>query len=860
MKTRTHWNHAFLIFALIVIAAGILLPLVRVQPESVHDYFTGLQDWLRISFAFAMCVVFTAAMFKLLTPRVGQLGHWRAYPPAWLAAVLAWIVVAVVDVFGGFDSDGYRATVREWIGYGGGSLLLVCWYSGLWSELVQWFRRKPVEEIEEPECITLQDIENAPWEEIEAWLESDEPARYDFLGHQSVAHRVSFRITEGIRSVGIVGPYGAGKTSIVSWVIKRLKKHSVGGRRFFVCHHSCWGFETSASAIHDMLGSAVSKLSEEIDTFQVDSLPESYRQTFSAGGDWVETISNLVLTAPDPIEQFSRLSDLLGDIGGRLVFIVEDLDRNETRNFEIQEVLAFLERLKEHCSFSFVLTGGLSSSQHIDYAKLCDHIEFLRTIQPQHSSELIARVSQRCLDNDVFQHVRLGDPNRNYEWNPLSGLLMQDYEEFSLPQAVASLLNTPRSLRHALGRTFSAWHTLHGEIDFNHLLAVNVLRFGAPECFQFLLRHWDRIHSPPSQRPAFGEESKRVIRRAILNDWNHTVENVDWNPTAALRVIEFILPATEYWLVDDSRYGHNQTGPQYVFEERYWIRAINEAIDGDDVRDQEVIRDVQAWLDTPGTATDLVTKLTTSPRYADIWEHFASGLFASRQDEILLLCEQTIQRILSEQGVAACHNSQGFVHTWRFACQRISYQAENVTWLRDRISEAALVSIEMVNALWHYYGSHRQHSIIRPDDTESVRRHILDRISDCVTDGTSLVAKLTPNASSTLYQLVFDPGENDERSLADAQSWAWLGRHILAELRNRNVVAAANCGVLLSGQDRMTVNTEALDQFFGEDAAEVIDTLDSMVEQIPEAYQLLVSNVVGAARQHLAGEISPEEK
>jgi hypothetical protein len=37
-----------------------------------------------------------------------------------------------------------------------------------------------------------------------------------------------------------------------------------------------------------MLGSAVSKLSEEIDTFQVDSLPESYRKTFSAGGDWVD--------------------------------------------------------------------------------------------------------------------------------------------------------------------------------------------------------------------------------------------------------------------------------------------------------------------------------------------------------------------------------------------------------------------------------------------------------------------------------------------------------------------------------------------------------------------------------------------
>ena len=863
MKSKTHWQHAILIFALTFLAAGILLPLIRVQPKALHEYFNGLNDWVRIIATFAMSVTFTGVLFKLLSPQIGHLEHCRAYPPAWLAALLAWIVVAIVDLCGGFDTDSYRATAGEWLGYGLGSILVVGWYSGLWKETYCKIVTSKVEQGESTECVTLQDIENAPWEEIEAWLESDEPARYDFLGNQSVAHRVSILVSEGTRSVGIVGPFGAGKTSIVSWVKDRLKRREVNGRKHFVCHHSCWGFETSASAIHDMLNSAVAKVSEKIDTFQVDSLPDSYRQTFSAGGDWVETISNLVLNSPEPMDQFSRLSDLLGSIDGRLIFIVEDLDRNETRNFEIQEVLAFLERLKEHSNFSFVLTGGLSSSERIDYAKLCDHIEFLRTVQPHHSSGLIDRVSQRCLDNTFYHHVQLADPNRNYEWNPLSGMLMRDYEEFSLPQAVASLLNTPRSLRHALGRTFSAWRTLHGEIDFNHLLAVNILRFGAPEGFQFLLRRWDRIHSSPSQQPTFGQERLRVIRRAILNDWNHTVERVEWNPAAALQVMKFILPATEYWLVNDSHQGHSQSGRQHVSEERYWIRAINEAIDVDDVRDQEVIRDIQAWLDTSGTAIGLVTKLTTLPRYADVWENLAGGFFANRRDEILLLCEQVIQRILSEQGSSACHDSQGFVHTWRFAYRRVSHQPENLMWLQERISEAAPVSIEMVNGLWHYYGNPGQHSILRLDDGEPVRRHVLDRIRASLTDAPSLVARLTPNESATLYQLVFDPGNDGERILADVPTWSWLGSHVLAALRIRNVVVAANCGVLLgarvSGRERMTVDSEVLDQFFGDDASEVIDILDLMIEQIPEADQLLVRIVVGAARQYLSGAELPND-
>ncbi len=795
-------------------------------------------------------------MFNLLTPRARQLAHWKTCPPAWLSALLAWIVVAVVDILCGFDTDGYRASVWEWLGYGGGSLLLVSWYSGLLSELTRSSQETSIEQVETAKCITLQDLEKAPWHEIEAWLKSDEPAQYDFLENQSVAHRVTLLVAGGTRSVGIVGPFGAGKTSIIRWVTDRLKRHEVGGPKYFVCQHSCWGFETSASAIHDMLKSAVSRLGAEIDTFEVDSLPESYRQTFSAGGDWVETISKLVLRTPDPMEQFSRLSSLLEAIGGRLIFIVEDLDRNETRNFEIQEVLAFLERLKDHSNLSFILTGGLSSSLRIDYAKLCDHIEFLRTIQPKQSSRLIERVCQHCLDNSVFPHVRLGDPNGHHIWNPLSGLLMLDYEEFPLPQAVATLLNTPRSLRHALGRTFSAWHTLHGEIDFHHLLAVNILRLGAPECFQFLMRRRDRLRSLPDQTQLFGKNRKDEIRQAVLDDWKQTITNVEWNPAAALQVMSFIIPTTEYWLVDASKHSHSKDGQQQVTEERYWIRAITEAIGVDDVRDQEVVRDIQAWLAVPGRTSDLVSKLISSSRYGDVWEYFASAFFADQRDKILQLCEQVIQRIMHVHGSSASGDSQGFIHTWRFSLKRVSNGETNSKWLLNRIEEAAKISLKMANDVWYYYGNPRK-LFVRHEEMLEIRQQLLNSVRANVTDGESLIARLSANSSATLYQLVFDPGRDEQSFLTDIQSWSWLGPMILDGVRKRNCAVAANCGVLLgarvSGRERMTVDTEVLDQFFGQHASEIIDILDSMIDQIPEDDRLLIRNVVGAARQHLAG-------
>ena len=53
--------------------------------------------------------------------------------------------------------------------------------------------------------------------------------------------------------------------------------------------------------------------------------------------------------------------------------------------------------------------------------------------------------------------------------------------------------------------------------------------------------------------------------------------------------------------------------------------------------------------------------------------------------------------------------------------------------------------------------------------------------------------------------------------------------------------------------DHFEYKSMVLDAFFGDSAAEVIDILDEMVDQVPQQDQMLVRNIVGAARQHFAG-------
>lgn len=794
-------------------------------------------------------------MFKLFSPRLVHLRYCLTHPPTWLAWFFGIVIVAVVDLSVRLDPNGYQAKLWEWLAYAGGAFIVIAVYRAL---------TLPSSDDDTATAtaanLKLQNIADADWSEIEAWLQSDAPAEYDFLGNRIVAERLTTLLMSGTRSIGIVGPFGAGKTSIIKWMCDEIDARNSKKRRLFVSEHSCWGFENSASAIHEMLSGAIRRVESEIDTFQVSSLPESYRQTFSAGGEWIDSISNLVLGKREPSEQFERLSQLLCDINAKLVIVVEDLDRNESRSFDIQEVLAFLYQLKEYKGLAFVLTGGVNSSRQIDFAKLCNHIEYLKTVQTKDSSNMITRVCERCNDTAVFPHVHLRDPERDHVWHPSIGVLMRDYEELSLPQAVASLLNNPRSLRHALGRTWTSWRTLCGEIDLNHLIAVNVLRFGAPEAFLFLVRRWDRLHSAPSKNPHFGQERLDLIKKAIIDDWNRTIKNVEWNPAAALTVIEHILPTSENWFGEGT--GGATRPIQGVELERYWRRAVNESLDAGEVRDQEVICDLKDWCESKSSKAKLLERLCTSEDYSRVWELLASTYIGNKPDDILLLTKQVIEKTCRENGNSASIDSQGVRSVCSFASHYAVLNGDNKTWLMDRISDSSVCSLRMAVDLWHTLGS--GWSFLQGHEKAEVRKHLLDTIRNQIVDSNVLNGLLDPTYPYVLYQAVFDFGKQTLPLPEVISSWNWLSPILIDALKNGNASVAAAVAVLISTRESGTrsepwsADPAILDGFFGSQSADVVDMLANLSGAVTHE-KALVESIVKSARQVIEDTATPKE-
>ncbi|MEW4486533.1 P-loop NTPase fold protein [Thalassoglobus sp. JC818] len=810
--------------------------------NSLEDFPTGNE----LLFLFSACVLMASVLFKLFSPRLSHLKYFWTHPPTWSAWLVGGVLVCGFDLCVGLSNNTYSASCLEWLFYGGGSILTVALVR-LLSSVGDY-----VTETAESVLPISGGLDAVDWSKLEPWLQSDAPAAQDFLGNYSVSQRLSGLLADGIRSIGIVAPFGAGKSSVVNWIEKQLNQDS---GEYLISKHSCWGFETSRASIHSLLADAIGKVEERVDTFEVSSLPESYRQTFSAGGEWLDNVSSILFGQRNPIDQFRQLSALLGDINVRLVFVVEDLDRNNSQSFDIQDVLAFLQQLKDFPNLSFILTGGLNSTARIDFAKLCDHIEYLRTISIQQAGDLVSALRQRCFDQEAISHICLADPS-SHSWQTKQWLHLPFDRGIHPLESIARLLNTPRALRHALSLTYRGWQNLYGEINFDHLLAVNVLRYVAPEAFSFVLRHWHRFHEKP---PEYVIESDRMdrIQTSLCQEWSEVCSVVDWDVEAARALIDLILPSAQLWLEGTDSSSLDRL--QGVQDERYWNRALTENVSPDDVRDQTVLRDIKQWFDNPIGEAALAVGISTDPAYSTVWEYLAHEWFYNQRDEILLLSSQVLAQIQQRDGCEASNESQGFMPVERFASRNVELVKANAKWLEGQISEAATSSLELVNSLWYYWGA-GVNGILRPEDRDRVRRHINLTLQQQLVTPEAFAQIVNPSSRYTIYHLVFDPGGHTPVHAGTAL-WKWIGPVLMEGVRCGQVAAAIGvCGLILKRDGsslgvRSTADMERLREFFGDDAVELVNGIENLVPEIDENNRAFVKEIVHSARSSLGTEI-----
>jgi hypothetical protein len=570
-------------------------------------------------------------------------------------------------------------------------------------------------------------------------------------------------------TLGVIGPFGVGKTSIIELLRSELKETNV-----LLCSVSCWGFEDSSAAQESTLAQALEFLSEQADCFAIRGLPARYTAALSKTSTYLEAVLAVLGPNRDPVEQLRRFTPILAALKATLLIALEDADRNGSR-FDIHHIEGLLHRFRGVPGISFIITANPAST--VDFVRLCDHTVYVGNLPPDQSLRTISRV--RYIARQLYPSDH--DPVDR------SGLLEEEVLDPSFqawmaelppwPVALGRLLATPRLLKATARRFHTAWEHLHGEVDIDELLVLCCLRTCAPSAFAFVTKWIEPLRQSQRSRSNPGDGNWDHIAKAMQGDWKSMEEDATYDTSSATILIQAILPASQnaFELKSYSKIKAVQT-IKTAYPTDYWSRIFSENPVEIGVLDQTVFKAILKANESDDGADLLAKSIGSSDEFARIFEHFADLLQSSR---LLPLNSRLYSYLRQSHGRSANRDNTGFVNLWRFTRKKVSPD-DMVSWLLGEIRASIPTNIRLATDLFHYWAhewgeAHRDR--LRTAVVESVRAHFAG------SNAQELVAGLDEAYPYTLSHLVAGSNEQPDVSLTNPEDWHWFALTLVAAAR-----------------------------------------------------------------------------
>lgn len=539
------------------------------------------------AFELVLVALATFLLFYLIAePLRIRSGHWRRffwYPPVWVAPLVSLGLAAVSERL----PEAFRPQMGgpDWM-----YAYPVVPALGLLA-LALALRQLPFRWRAKPSGLTEEARSALTWPVIEAWIHVGErPARpdeADLFGHRPIAVKLTELLAQGRHSVALLGPFGSGKTTIVETVCAELAKKDA---LIMVARLDMWAIPNPEDVPRLALQQIIGALDDYVDTTALRGLPASYQRL--AAAEPTGRLSNVLGAggAGDSIEELTKLTPILEALDARAVLIIEDAER-AGEGFETRHIERLLSALKKLDRLSFVLAVDPRHAK-FDFAKLCETIELIPPLGfPEVFEILMAAYEQWRGPAFAFidPHPRRQDGDKLGLARASLGGVMEYVRRTGRNEpldALIELLESPRAFKLVLRRVDRIWQALHGEAELDDIVIVAALRHAAPDAFNFLLRDID----PARRQPDTLLPRTQTVKEA----WDAVVPTLP-HPSAVQRLVDLLG-------IEQLKRGRGFTGseaPQGVHVAEpvdYFRRIVAEGLEpGDDLRDQEVLRDIQQW-------------------------------------------------------------------------------------------------------------------------------------------------------------------------------------------------------------------------------------------------------------------------
>jgi len=654
-------------------------------------------------------------------------------------------------------------------------------------------------------------------EKLLAWVQREEaitePSQDSFDMSVQARNMSRLLLQNPLKTIALVGEYGSGKSSILNMVDYYLKPENRAGLSqtnendkddfvdqevdIIICRVDGWGFAEGSTAEH-ILECAVNELGRHVDVSGLRTIPGQYMAAMDSSGNvLLKIIAALATCWKSPLDILKRMDSVLIAIDKRLIIFLEDVDRNKNDAVFFNEIAALLDTLRKLEQVSFLLAIGQKYDAEEVLIKTAEHVENVPRLNRLDVINSLETFRSVCLEQSKEKLALL--PEREEKdrigWtrNAVIRYAAEIDEKMSDPiDAISELTNNPRVLKHALRKTLTAWEKLVGEIDFDDLLIVNVLKTVDERIFSFI----DKNISPLKYL-LNGRDEKGIgeLKNTLQEEFQSATKDCRYDVEAAKELLRVLFPVLFSERSHDSLYKESMLTYQHVTSEgptNYWERIKRGELYDNEIPDCEILRALRRWNE------DFESKAF---RNLEMVEAFSKDkrVYPKAQQFKKVISRDCLQSAgakqfgitLKEYGYKASREVCPAVNQW-FTLGPEQRDNQWQQWLFDEIKKALPISLQYATDLYHFWYSPER------NQEGTLRAKVVEAAKKIYEKDPALLAKvLDPNYIWSGFEFIDNFMEKGSDGRFYLKQWSWLGERLIKAANENSQVIGVHTAAML---------------------------------------------------------------
>lgn len=669
----------------------------------INNYFIIIRNIYSVWYTTTLIIIaaFIALRWiaKKRTKFTGLFGyrHIHTYPPLWLAVILggSWLLIRgmasthyssltlSVDSLQVYQAHIPLEVIISIIAIITMAIVIYFLHKGGQKESTSKEEVQSLEPVAESYIAQLQEPSKQEFRSLLIWLKTDTPVQRtssDRFEHTSIAGRIARRLrgdSEQRPTIGVVGPYGSGKTSIANIVNEELE----GENRICLVQISAWPYENVEALIRGITHELVRELSIHVNTLAVTGLSERYLASIAeAGGVWA-SLARLLRIDESPRAILQRFADILTATNLYFVLWLDDLSRfGEGKSHQTEQIaphgrselepVRSLLHLLDQCPNLSVIVADSTLGTRTDLGKIARFVEYIPKLTPSDVWPIIRMLRDACLNGYPKQ---IQDPTSLGERDKISQAYIRSFDYLlagppidfmTIAVGIPILLDTPRKLKSALRLTLDIWEQLAGEIDFDDVLIASILRTIHADIFALISDNRDQFITGFRERSQLLDNDQQEYPVLSRLDKYLTEVKEEYGSEYA-KAIELLI---SHLLPNFRDQTEAVSGRHILTPQKLNVRIHTDNWDNylavpnikEEQSDQKAIQSIQSWQN--GEESDLIVRLRDRSHSPQITTFV--GLF--KKSELCRLLREVVQSYLHESAAEWEDHSRATAVTYLF--------------------------------------------------------------------------------------------------------------------------------------------------------------------------------------------------